>query len=124
MRILLNILWIICGGLISALGFWFAGIIWCITVVGIPVGVQCFKLSSISLNPFGKEIVDDGGAGSVLLNLLWIILFGWELALTNAVIGVILCVTIIGIPFGKQFFKIANVALFPFGKRVVRTNVL
>jgi uncharacterized membrane protein YccF (DUF307 family) len=124
MRILLNILWIICGGLISALGFWFAGIIWCITVVGIPVGVQCFKLSSISLNPFGKEIVDDGGAGSVLLNLLWIILFGWELALTNAVIGVILCVTIIGIPFGKQFFKIANVALFPFGKRVVRTHVL
>ena len=124
MRILLNILWIICGGLISALGFWFAGIIWCITVVGIPVGVQCFKLSSISLNPFGKEIVDDGGAGSVLLNLLWIILFGWELALTNAVIGVILCVTIIGIPFGKQFFKIANVALFPFGKRVVRAHVL
>ena len=124
MRILLNILWIICGGLISALGFWFAGIIWCITVVGIPVGVQCFKLSSISLNPFGKEIVDEGGAGSVLLNLLWIILFGWELALTNAVIGVILCVTIIGIPFGKQFFKIANVALFPFGKRVVRTHVL
>ncbi len=98
MRILLNILWIICGGLISALGFWFAGIIWCITVVGIPVGVQCFKLSSISLNPFGKEIVDDGGAGSVLLNLLWIILFGWELALTKAVIGVMLCVTIIGIP--------------------------
>jgi uncharacterized membrane protein YccF (DUF307 family) len=124
MRILLNILWIICGGLISALGFWLAGLIWCITVVGIPVGVQCFKLSSISLNPFGKEIVDDGGAGSVLLNLLWIILFGWELALTNAVIGLILCITIIGIPFGKQFFKIANVALFPFGKRVVRTHVL
>ncbi|WP_022766148.1 YccF domain-containing protein [Butyrivibrio sp. XPD2006] len=124
MRILLNILWIICGGLVSALGFWIAGLLWCITVVGIPVGVQCFKLSSISLNPFGKEIIDDGGAGSVLLNLLWIILFGWELALTNAVIGLILCITIIGIPFGKQFFKIANVALFPFGKRVVRTHVM
>ena len=124
MRILLNILWIICGGLISALGFWLAGLIWCITVVGIPVGVQCFKLSSISLNPFGKEIIDDGGAGSVILNLLWIILFGWELAFTNVLIGIVLCITIIGIPFGKQFFKIANVALFPFGKRVVRTNVI
>ena len=124
MRILLNILWIIFGGFISALGFWIAGIIWCITVVGIPVGVQCFKLSSISLNPFGKEIVDEGGAGSFLLNLLWIILFGWELALTNALIGLVLCITIIGIPFGKQFFKIAKVALFPFGKSVVRTHVL
>jgi uncharacterized membrane protein YccF (DUF307 family) len=124
MRILLNILWIICGGLVSALGFWVAGLLWCITVVGIPVGVQCFKLSSISLNPFGKEIIDDGGAGSVILNLLWIILFGWELALTNVLIGIVLCITIIGIPFGKQFFKIANVALFPFGKRVVRTHVM
>ena len=124
MRVLLNLLWIIFGGFISALGFWIAGIIWCITVVGIPVGVQCFKLSSISLNPFGKEIVDEGGAGSFLLNLLWIIFFGWELALTNAIIGLVLCITIIGIPFGKQFFKIAKVALFPFGKRVVRTNIL
>ncbi len=124
MRIILNILWIIFGGLFSAMGFWLAGLIWCITVVGIPVGVQCFKLSSISLNPFGKEVIDEGGAGSFLLNLIWIIFFGWELALSNAAIGLILCITIIGIPFGKQFFKIAKVALFPFGKKVVREHVL
>ena len=124
MRFLGNIIWIICGGLVSAIGWWAAGVLWCITIVGIPVGLQCFKLSSISLNPFGKEIIDDGGAGSVILNLLWIILFGWELALTNVLIGIVLCITIIRIPFGKQFFKIANVALFPFGKRVVRTHVI
>ncbi len=124
MRILGNILWIIFGGFLSALGFWIAGLIWCITVVGIPVGLQCFKLSSISLNPFGKEIEDEGGTGSFLLNLIWIIFFGWELALGNAIIGILLCITIIGIPFGKQFFKIAQVALFPFGKKVVRKHVL
>ena len=124
MRILGNILWIICGGLISAIGWWCAGILWCITVVGIPVGVQCFKLSSISLNPFGKEIVNDGGVGSFLLNILWVCFSGIELALGNFIIGCLLCITIIGIPFGKQFFKIAKVALMPFGAKVVRENYL
>ena len=124
MRILLNILWIIFGGFFSALGFWIAGAVWCITIIGIPVGKQCFKMSSIALNPFGKEVVDEGGTGSFILNLFWILLFGWELALENAIFGLILCITIVGIPFGKQFFKIAQVALFPFGKRIVRTHVL
>ncbi|MBO4457397.1 MAG: YccF domain-containing protein [Butyrivibrio sp.] len=120
MRFLGNLIWILCGGLISAIGWWIAGLLWCITVVGIPVGLQCFKLSSISLNPFGKEIEDGGGAFSLLLNILWIIFSGWELALGNLVIGCLLCITIIGIPFGKQFFKIARVALLPFGAKVVR----
>ena len=124
MRFLANIIWIICGGLVSALGWWFTGIIWCCTVVGIPVGVQCFKLSSISLNPFGKEIVDEGGAVSFLLNILWLIFSGWELALINAIMGCLLCITVVGIPFGKQFFKIAKVALMPFGARVVREHYL
>ena len=122
MRFLGNIIWILCGGLLSALGWWIVGLLWCCTVVGIPVGLQCFKLSSISLNPFGKEIVDEGGAVSLLLNILWICLSGIELAIANAVIGCIFCITIIGIPFGKQFFKIARVALFPFGARVVRVH--
>ena len=91
-------------------------------MVGIPVGLQCFKLSSISLDPFGKEIVDEGGAVSLLLNILWICFSGIELALANVVIGCIFCITIIGIPFGKQFFKIARVALFPFGAKVVRVH--
>ena len=124
MRILLNIIWLIFGGFISALGFWIAGVVWCITVVGIPIGLQIFKISSIALNPFGKEIIDEGGTGSFLLNILWVVFFGFELALANAIIGLILCITIIGIPFGKQFFKIAKVALMPFGLRVVRTNYL
>ena len=124
MRIILNILWIVFGGLISALGWLLAGCLWCITVVGIPVGVQCFKLSSISLNPFGKEVVYEGGAGSFLLNILWLIFSGWELALTNFLLGCILCITIIGIPWGKQYFKIAKVALAPFGARIERDHVL
>ena len=124
MRILLNLLWIIFGGLLSALGWVLAGCLWCITVVGIPVGVQCFKLASISLNPFGKEIVyEKTGAGSFLLNLIWLIVSGWELALGNAILGVILCITIIGIPWGKQYFKIAKVALMPFGAVVEREHV-
>ncbi len=124
MRIILNILWIVFGGLISALGWLLTGCLWCITVVGIPVGIQCFKLSSISLNPFGKEVVYEGGAGSFLLNILWLIFSGWELALTNFLLGCVLCITIIGIPWGKQYFKIAKVALAPFGARIEREHVL
>ena len=124
MRILGNILWIIFGGLLSALGWILAGCIWCITVVGIPVGLQCFKLSSISLNPFGKEIVDKGGSVSFLLNVVWFLVSGLWLALENLLLGVILCITVVGIPFGMQFFKIAQLALAPFGKHVVRTHIL
>ena len=107
MRILLNILWIICGGFLSALGWLITGLCWCITVIGIPVGLQCFKMASVSLNPFGKEVINGGGAGSLLLNILWIIFGGLELAIGNAVLGLLLCITIVGIPFGLQFFKIA-----------------
>ncbi len=124
MRVLLNILWILFGGLISALGWILWGILWCITIIGIPVGIQCFKLSSISLNPFGKDIEYSGGAGSFLLNVLWFILTGWNLALGNLILGCLLCITIIGIPWGRQYFKIAKVALCPFGATVVRTHVL
>ncbi len=124
MRLLGNILWIIFGGLLSALGWWITGILWCITVIGIPIGLQCFKLSSISLNPFGKEIRYEGGAGSFLLNVIWFLFGGIELALGNFVTGLILCITIIGIPFGKQFFKLAKLSLSPFGAQVVRTNYL
>lgn len=117
-----NLIWIICGGLFSAIGWWLAGILWCITIVGIPVGLQCFKMSSLSLNPFGKEVIDEGGAVSCLLNIIWFFASGLELAIGNFIIGCILCVTIIGIPFGMQFFKIARLALFPFGARIVKTT--
>ena len=121
MRIILNLLWLIFGGLLSALGWIVTGCLWCITLVGIPVGMQCFKLASISLNPFGKEIVyENEGPVSLLLNILWIIFGGIEMAIGNAIIGAILCITIIGIPWGRQFFKIAKLSLMPFGAEVYK----
>lgn len=122
MKFIGNVIWIICGGLLSAIGWWLAGALWCITIIGIPVGVQCFKLSSISLNPFGKDVVDEGGAVSCLLNIIWFFVSGLELAIGNALIGILLCITIIGFPFGKQFFKIARLAIAPFGARVVKVG--
>ena len=124
MRMLGNILWIIFGGFLSALGWIVAGFLWCITIVGIPIGKQCFKLCSISLNPFGKEVEYGGGAVSFIVNILWIIFSGIELAITNLALGAILCVTIVGIPFGMQFFKIAKLSLMPFGAQVTREHYL
>ena len=125
MRLIGNILWIIFGGLLSALGWIAAGAMWCVTIVGIPIGLQCFKLASISFNPFGKEVIyEDSGAVSFLVNVLWLLLSGWVLALCNFILGCVLCVTIAGIPFGKQFFKIARLSLRPFGAVVVRSRYL
>ena len=113
-----NILWFIFGGFISGLTWGLMGLIWCITIVGIPIGVQCFKFAGLAFFPFGKEIVYGGGAGSVLLNIIWMIITGIPLALESALLGCILCITIIGIPFGMQHFKIAKLALMPFGATV------
>ena len=124
MRILGNIIWIILGGLLSALGWIVVGLLWCITVIGLPVGLQCFKMASISLNPFGKEIRYEGGAVSLLLNILWLFAGGLELAFANAVFGLLLCITVVGIPFGMQFFKIAKLALFPFGAMVEKVHYI
>lgn len=121
MRFLGNLLWCLFGGLFSALSWTVAGLFWCITIVGIPVGVQCFKFANLSLFPFGKEILYAGGAPSFLFNLLWLLLSGLPLAISHAIWGCVLCLTIVGIPFGLQFFKIARLALFPFGSRVVVT---
>lgn len=115
-----NIIWIICGGLLSALSWVLAGFIWCITIVGIPIGMQCFKLASLSLDPFGKTVeYDNAGAVSCLMNVLWFLISGLELALEHVMLGAILCATIVGIPFGMQCFKIAKLSLAPFGAKVV-----
>lgn len=119
MSILGNILWFVFGGAISGLSWCLAGVLWCISIVGIPVGIQCFKIAGLTFFPFGKEVVYGGGAGSLLLNVLWIILSGLPLALEHLVFGAILCVTIVGIPFGLQQFKLAKLALMPFGAAVV-----
>ena len=119
MKLLGNILWMLCGGLLDALLWGIAGVIWCLTLVGIPFGKQCFKFAALSLAPFGKEVSYGGGAVSFLANLVWLVLFGIPMALVNLCLGLILCVTIIGIPFGIQLFKLAKLSLMPFGARVV-----
>lgn len=110
-----NVLWFIFGGFISGISWLLAGCLWCITIVGIPVGTQCFKFASLSFFPFGKEVEYGGGAGSLLLNIIWLLVSGLPLAVESAVMGVLLCVTIVGIPFGLQQFKLAKLALMPFG---------
>lgn len=113
-----NLLWFIFGGFLSGISWGIAGCLWCITFVGIPVGLQCFKFAGLCFFPFGKEVHYGGGVGSLLLNIIWLIVSGIPLAIESAVIGCILCVTIIGIPFGMQQFKIAKLALMPFGSTV------
>lgn len=114
-----NIAWVILSGFWQWMGWCIVGILWCCTIVGIPVGVQCFKLASLSLAPFGRKVVYRGGAGSLLLNILWLCFGGLPLAATIAMNGLVLCMTIIGIPFGMQCFKQARLALMPFGAEVI-----
>lgn len=121
MRTLGNIVWIIFGGFLSFLAWSLVGILWSITIVGIPIGMQCFKAARLTLAPFGLDVVNTGGAGSCLVNILWMIFGGIELAILEGIIGLVLCVTIIGIPFGVQHFKFARFALTPMGSRLVRT---
>ncbi|MCR4925674.1 MAG: YccF domain-containing protein [Clostridiales bacterium] len=119
MKIIGNILWFLLGGIIGGISWCVAGLLWCITIVGIPWGIQCFKFAALAFFPFGKEVEYGGGAVSLLLNIIWLILSGIPLAAEFFVIGLIFCCTIIGIPFGKQFFKFAKLSLMPFGSKVV-----
>lgn len=112
-----NIIWIIFGGLITSLSWLVLGVILCITIVGIPFGKQCFKFAGLSLSPFGKETNIDFSKHPIM-NIIWLILFGWELFLGYICSGIILCITIVGIPFGVQIFKLSILALFPFGAKI------
>ncbi len=122
MNVLLNIIWFVLGGFISFFSWAFIGILWSITIIGIPVGRQCFKIAKLSAAPFGKEIESSHSGGSLLLNILWIIFGGLPLAIEEAVMGIVFCVTIIGIPFGLQHLKQAKLALMPFGARIYRKS--
>ncbi|MBR4727772.1 MAG: YccF domain-containing protein [Clostridia bacterium] len=119
MKTIGNILWFLFGGLFSGLSWLLAGLLWCVTIVGIPIGRQCFKFAKLSFSPFGKEIRYRGGVVSALVNVVWIIFSGLPMALENALFGALWCITIVGIPFGKQFFKLAQLSLMPFGAEIV-----
>ncbi|VYU00548.1 YccF domain-containing protein [Clostridium tertium] len=115
-----NIIWIICGGFFNAVGWFFTGCLWSITIVGIPIGLQCFKMAKLQLAPFGKEVVTiSDGSVSLILNILWLIFGGFALCVANIVSAIFLCITIIGIPFAKQSLKLAKLSLMPFGKEVI-----
>ena len=119
MTLLANILWIICFGWTPALMWVMAGILCCITIVGIPFGKACFNMAELSLFPFGKEIVyKENRSLSKLGNFIWIIFVGLWLAIIFAMEGILMCCTLIGIPFGLQYFKFAKLAFAPFGADV------
>ncbi len=114
MRTIGNILWFLFTGLGSAISWIFLGLAWCITIIGIPFGTQCFKIAKLVLWPFGKTI-DASFGRHPIANLIWFIFGGFSLVLGFALTGLLWCVTIIGIPFGKQCFKLSSLALAPFG---------
>jgi len=121
MSFLLNIIWFLLGGFVVFLAYLVGGLILCLTIIGIPFGIQCFKLSILGLAPFGKEIRDTeppGGALAVIMNIIWILLPGLELALIHLFLAAVFAITIIGLPFAAQHLKMTRLALLPFGFRV------
>ncbi len=113
-----NMLWFLFGGFLMGLSWVLAGCFWCITIIGIPIGIQCFKFAQLAFFPFGKEVVYGGGVGSLIFNIFWLLISGIPLAIEAALVGALFCITIIGIPFGLQCFKIAKLALMPFGASI------
>jgi len=125
MHLLGNLIWILFGGFISAVLWCIAGLLCCITVIGIPFGIQCFKIASFVLWPFGRDAEIGGfGLGGLLGNILWIILLGWELCINHLAVGLLFCITVVGIPFGNQHFKLAKLSLVPFGARIYTKSLL
>lgn len=122
MNLLMNLLWLLLGGIFIAIEYLVSSILMMVTIIGIPFGLQTLKLALLALFPFGKEVRScphSGGCLSALMNILWIFLGGIWISLTHLAFGVLLCITIIGIPFGMQHFKLAGLALTPFGKVIV-----
>jgi uncharacterized membrane protein YccF (DUF307 family) len=120
-RVLLNVIWLVFGGLLLALGYAVVGIVMCILIITIPFGIAAFRIALFCLWPFGRTLIrrDDAGAASVIGNVIWFILAGWWLAIGHLVTGVLMCLTIIGIPLGLANFKLIPVSLTPFGREIV-----
>ena len=116
MKTLGNILWFICGGIVMSLTAYITGILCCITLIFIPIGIQYFKLGKFYFWPMGKKVIESKNVWyKSLLNFIWAILCGWEYALSLLILGVVFCITIIGIPFGRQYFKTARFVFLPLG---------
>ncbi len=125
MSLLGNILWLIFGGLLSGLGYIVGGLLMCLTIVGIPFGIQSMKIGVATFAPFGKRVVEEPGANGplqIVLNILWLVLFGWGIALAHLVHAGVLAITIIGIPFALQHIKLIPIALLPLGRSLRRVD--
>ena len=121
MNLLLNVIWLILGGFIVVIAYLLGGILLCLTIIGIPFGIACFKLAGLALAPFGREIREKeppGGAVSVIMNVIWIILPGLELATFHLLMALVLAITIVGLPLAAQHLKMVRLALLPFGFEV------
>jgi uncharacterized membrane protein YccF (DUF307 family) len=119
MSLLLNILWLICGGFFTGLGYILGGLLICLSIIGIPFGLQLMKLGAAVMTPFGKELVESPFANnplSLVFNIIWLLLFGWAIALAHITVAIPLFISIIGIPFAWQHIKLAPLALLPFGR--------
>lgn len=117
MSLAANILWIVFGGLFAAIGYWIGGLILCLTIIGIPFGLKSISFGFTVLAPFGKRVVGvprGEGCLALVFNILWLVLFGWEIALIHLTFAILLGITIIGLPFAAQHLKLAQVALFPY----------
>jgi uncharacterized membrane protein YccF (DUF307 family) len=123
-KTILNIIWLVLSGLWLCLAYFAAGLLLCVTIIGIPFGIAAFRIGVYALWPFGYTTVErrDAGAPSLVGNVLWLILAGWWLALAHIATGVALCLTIIGIPFGIANFKLIPVSLVPLGREIVPTD--
>ena len=121
MRLILNVIWLVLAGFWMAVGYAVAGLICCILIITIPWGIASFRIANYALWPFGREVVEKPGAGtgSLLGNVIWIIVAGLWLAIGHVLTGIALCVTIIGIPLGLANFKLVKVSLVPLGKEIV-----
>ena len=121
MSFLGNLLWIVLGGFLISLYYAIVGILFCISIIGIPFGVQLLKMAGLALCPFGKNVTCDSrdmGCLSILMNIIWIVVGGIEISIMHVTFGAILCLTIVGIPLGIQHFKMALLALAPFGQKI------
>lgn len=125
MRLLLNLIWLVFSGLWLAIAYALVAVVCFILIVTIPFGIASLRISAFVLWPFGRTIVrrPDAGVGSAIGNILWLLLFGWWLALGHLVSGVLLCVTIVGIPLGLANFKLIPISLAPLGREIVPSDV-